>query len=188
MRLEYYFRETAAGLRRNGIVAFAAMSTAFIALFLFGLSLLIAREFNLVIEPWTGNVQVAVYLTDPVNARHDRTAPDQAAGAPAAVGGRSSTGTRQRTCQHVRPAVRGQQVFQEGVDCEEAIPTSFRINLADPSQFDQITAAHGMRGRRRPARSSARSPASGTCPTSARCSTGSRRSRACCRSGCSRSR
>ena len=50
MRLEYYLRETAAGLRRNGIVAFAAMSTAFIALFLFGLALLIARQFNLVIE------------------------------------------------------------------------------------------------------------------------------------------
>ena len=65
MRLEYYLRETAAGLRRNGIVAFAAMSTAFIALFLFGLALLIARQFNLVIEAWTGNVQVAVYLSDP---------------------------------------------------------------------------------------------------------------------------
>src|SRR5215510_3892399 len=65
--MERYFRETASGLRRNGIVAFAAMSTAFIALFLFGLALLIAREFNLVIDAWTGNVQVAVYLTDPVN-------------------------------------------------------------------------------------------------------------------------
>ena len=43
------------------------MSTAFIALFLFGLALLIAREFNLVIEAWTGNVQVAVYLTDSAN-------------------------------------------------------------------------------------------------------------------------
>ena len=49
-RIEYYFRETASGLRRNGIVAFAAMSTAFIALFLFGLALLIARQFDLVID------------------------------------------------------------------------------------------------------------------------------------------
>ena len=65
--VQSYFRETALGLRRNGIVAFAAMSTAFIALFLFGLALLIAREFNLVIDAWTGNVQVAVYLTDPPN-------------------------------------------------------------------------------------------------------------------------
>jgi len=66
--IQGYFRETASGLRRNGIVAFAAMSTAFIALFLFGLALLIAREFNLVIEAWTGNVQVGVYLTDSANA------------------------------------------------------------------------------------------------------------------------
>ncbi len=66
LRLEYYFRETATGLRRNGTAAFAAMSTAFIALFLFGLALLIARQFDLVIDAWTGNVQVAVYLTDPV--------------------------------------------------------------------------------------------------------------------------
>ena len=58
-RLEYFLRETASGLRRNGIVAFAAMSTAFIALFLFGLSLLIYREFNLVIQNLTGNVEVA---------------------------------------------------------------------------------------------------------------------------------
>ena len=42
-RLDYYFRETATGLRRNGIVAFAAMSTAYIALFLFGVADLISR-------------------------------------------------------------------------------------------------------------------------------------------------
>ncbi len=74
-RLEYFLRETASGLRRNGIVAFAAMSTAFIALFLFGLSLLIYREFNLVIENLTGNVEVAVYLTDPVNDRRSSISP-----------------------------------------------------------------------------------------------------------------
>jgi cell division protein FtsX len=65
-RVEYFFRETASGLRRNGVVAFAAMSTAFIALFLFGLSLLIAREFELVTRVLTGYVDVQVYLTDPV--------------------------------------------------------------------------------------------------------------------------
>ena len=35
-RLESFFRETASGLRRNGVVAFAAMSTSFIALFPWG--------------------------------------------------------------------------------------------------------------------------------------------------------
>ena len=81
--IQGYFRETASGLRRNGIVAFAAMSTAFIALFLFGLALLIAREFNLVIEAWTGNVQVGVYLTDSANADTVEAPHDEARCAPA---------------------------------------------------------------------------------------------------------
>ena len=76
-----YFRETASGLRRNGIVAFAAMSTAFIALFLFGLALLIAREFNLVIDAWTGNVQVARLPQRLRERRHRQPPHDQARGA-----------------------------------------------------------------------------------------------------------
>ena len=66
-RFEYFFRETTSGLRRNGLVAFAAISTTFIALLLFGLALLISRQVNLMISATTGNVEVAVYLTDPVN-------------------------------------------------------------------------------------------------------------------------
>ena len=38
-RLEYLFRETTSGLRRNGLVAFAAISTTFIALFLLSFTL-----------------------------------------------------------------------------------------------------------------------------------------------------
>ena len=142
MRLEYYFRETAAGLRRNGIVAFAAMSTAFIALFLFGLALLIARQFDLVIEAWTGNVQVAVYLDDPARDDTVTAHPDEARGA---ARGRVDRvlGQGARPAQQFDTLFEDQEVFQEGVDCEKAIPTSLRINLADPSQFDQITAALG---------------------------------------------
>jgi len=67
-RADYFWRETASGLRRNGMVAFAAMSTSFIALFLFGLSLLIGRQIDLLILAVTGNVEVTVYLTDPVRS------------------------------------------------------------------------------------------------------------------------
>jgi cell division transport system permease protein len=143
MRLEYYFRETAAGLRRNGVVAFAAMSTAFIALFLFGLSLLIAREFNLVIEAWTGNVQVAVYLNDPARPETVARIQETLAQLPAVAdeGGSIEYWDKTKTCEQYDKLFEGQAVFQEGVNCEEAIPTSFRINLADSSQYDQITAA-----------------------------------------------
>jgi cell division transport system permease protein len=139
MRIEYYFRETAAGLRRNGIVAFAAMSTAFIALFLFGLSLLIAREFGLVKDAWTGNVQVAVYLSDPVKqdtiSRIDQKLRDLDAVATMEYWDKT------RTCEQYDKLFAGQTTFLEGVDCEATIPTSFRINLTDPSRYDEVTAA-----------------------------------------------
>src|SRR5438132_6488161 len=61
-RLEYYFKETLQGLRRNGLVAFAAVSTAFIALFLVGGALLVSREVNLLIDFTTRDVEVSVFL------------------------------------------------------------------------------------------------------------------------------
>ncbi len=140
-RVEYYFRETASGLRRNGIVAFAAMSTAFIALFLFGLALLIARQFDLVIDAWTGNVQVAVYLTDPVKpenvARLQTTLTDLDAVSQVAYEDKAAA------CERFRQLFANQKVFLENVNCEEVIPASLRVNLADASQFGQITAAMG---------------------------------------------
>ena len=109
LRLEYYFRETAAGLRRNGIVAFAAMSTAFIALFLFGLALFIARQFNLVIEAWTGNVQVAVYLNDP--ARPDTVTRIQSNLEQLDAVGSIEYWDKAATCDHFNALFEGQEVF-----------------------------------------------------------------------------
>src|SRR5918995_5942673 len=137
-KLEYLFRETGAGLRRNGVVAFAAMSTAFIALFLFGLSLLIAREFELVTTSITKNVEVQVYLTDPVN-------PDTVAGLTTELNQLESVDhvefwDKERTCAEFRELFENQPIFLENVDCMEVIPTSLRIQLGDIGRFDQITA------------------------------------------------
>jgi cell division transport system permease protein len=140
-RLESFFRETASGLRRNGVVAFAAMSTSFIALFLFGLSLLIAREFELVTRVLTGNVEVQVYLTDPVNpgtvSRLTETLQDVPA--VAAV----EYWNKERSCEEFKRIFEGQDVFLENVDCKEVIPTSLRVNLSEVTNFRQITAALG---------------------------------------------
>ena len=140
-RLDNYLRETASGLRRNGIVAFAAMSTAFIALFLVGLALLIAREFNLVIEAYTGNVQVAVYLTDPVDPANVGSLTAQLQRLPAVSN--VTYWDKTITCQHFNQLFQNQRVFLENVNCEATIPTSLRVNLKDPSQYAQITAALG---------------------------------------------
>jgi cell division transport system permease protein len=140
-RVEYFFRETAAGLRRNGVVAFAAMSTAFIALFLFGLSLLIAREFALITRVLTGNVEVQVYLTDPVNPGTVTRLTETLRDAPAVAS--VDYWNKGRSCEEFRRLFEGQQVFLEQVDCEEVIPTSLRVKLRDVANFQQVTAALG---------------------------------------------
>ena len=136
-RFEYLFRETTSGLRRNGLVAFAAISTTFIALLLFGLSLLISRQVSLMIEATTGNVEVAVYLTDPVN-------PDTV---------RSLTGTltelpvvenvdfesKQDACDRFKELFANQPALVNNVNCE-ALPASLRVKLEDPEQYAQVEA------------------------------------------------
>lgn len=140
VRLDYYFRETAAGLRRNGIVAFAAMSTAFIALFLFGLSLLIARQFDLVIEALTGNVEVAVYLTDPVQSDTVGRLTEKLIDLPAVAS--VDFEDKEAACARFRELYANQPSITENVSCE-AIPTSLRVKLTDPELYEQIPAALG---------------------------------------------
>ncbi|MEP6477272.1 MAG: permease-like cell division protein FtsX [Actinomycetota bacterium] len=139
-RMDYFLRETASGLRRNGIVAFAAMSTAFIALFLFGLSLLIYREFNLVIENLTGNVEVAVYLTDPVNPDTVARLTEELQKLPAV--GAVTFESKQEAYQKFLELYKGQPLYTENVR-PEVIPASLRVKLTDTAQFGQVTAALG---------------------------------------------
>jgi cell division transport system permease protein len=142
-RIEYYFRETAAALRRNGIVAFAAMSTAFIALFLLGFALLIAREFALIKDAWTGNVEVAVYLQDPVKPEVVADLTNRIQSLPAVAEGGVTYEDKQAACDRFTELFKNQPVFLENVDCNEVIPTSLRVHLSDPSRFGEITAALG---------------------------------------------
>lgn len=141
-RVEYFFRETASGLRRNGVVAFAAMSTAFIALFLFGLSLLIAREFNLVTRAITGNVEVQVYLSDPVNSGTVVHLTEKLQSVPGVAS--VQYWNKERTCEQFNILFAGQPVFTENVDCRD-LPTSLRLNLSEVTNFRLITATLGCR-------------------------------------------
>jgi cell division transport system permease protein len=140
-RVEYFFRETASGLRRNGVVAFAAMSTAFIALFLFGLSLLIAREFALVTRVLTGNVEVQVYLTDPVSSGTVGRLTNKLQQVPAVAN--VAYWNKERSCEEFKRLFEGQSVFLENVDCMKVIPTSLRVKLSEVTNFEQITASLG---------------------------------------------
>jgi cell division transport system permease protein len=139
-RVEYYFRETASGIRRNGTIAFGAVMTAFIALFLFGLALLIRREVDLVIENITGNVQIAVYLDDTIKTETMLAMKSKLEGLPAVD--TVVFEDQQAACARAQALFAGRPEIIENVSCS-TFPTSLRVNLKDTSQFEQVTAALG---------------------------------------------
>ena len=139
-RVEYYFRETASGIRRNGTIAFGAVMTAFIALFLFGLALLIRREVDLVIESITGNVQIAVYLDPSIK-------PETIAELQGTIESLPAVATvvyenQQEACDRARELFGDRPEIIENVSCS-TFPTSLRVNLEDTAQFNQVTSALG---------------------------------------------
>jgi cell division transport system permease protein len=136
-RFEYFFRETTSGLRRNGLVAFAAISTTFIALLLFGLALLISRQVSLMIEATTGNVEVAVYLTDPVNPDTVRSLTDTLTELP--VVEHVDFEDKEEACARFVELFKEQEALVNNVDCD-ALPASLRVKLSDPEQYEQVAA------------------------------------------------
>src|SRR3989442_4972449 len=118
-------------------MAFAAMSTAFIALFLFGLALIIAREINLVIEAVTGNVQVAVYLSDPVRPETVTRFQTELQALPAVASVEYEN--KDEACARAKKLFESNPAITENVPCE-VYPASFRVTLADTAQYGQITA------------------------------------------------
>jgi len=136
-RFESLFRETTSGLRRNGLVAFAAISTTFIALLLFGLALLISRQVNLMIEATTGNVEVAIYLSDPVNPDTVESLTTKLTELP--VVANVDYETKEEACERFKRLFANQQALVNNVDCD-ALPASLRVKLDDPEQYDQVAA------------------------------------------------
>jgi cell division transport system permease protein len=137
MAPSYFFRETFAGLRRNGLVAFAAVSTAFIALFLLGLALLVRSQANLLIRYANADVQVSIFLKDDISASELTNLTNELNGMPEV-----KSVHYESKAEAFR---RFQQIFKDQKDLvanvsPDAIPASFRVNLKDPKNFQVISA------------------------------------------------
>ncbi len=136
-RFDFMFREVTSGLRRNGLVAFAAVSTTFIALLLFGLARLIDRQVNLMIEATTGNVEVAVYLSDPVNPQTVQTLTNTLGQLDAVADVHYET--KDEACARFKELFKNQRALVDNVDCSR-LPASLRVKLDDPEQYAQVAA------------------------------------------------
>ena len=139
-KLDYFFRETTSGLRRNGLVAFAAISTTFIALLLFGLALLISRQVNIMIDVTQGNVEVAVYLTDPVNDENVASLRETLRALP--VVATVDYENKQEAYERFQRLFANSPELVDNVD-PDALPASLRVKLSEPERFQEVAAVLG---------------------------------------------
>src|SRR3954466_3670877 len=114
--------------------------TAFIALFLFGLALLIRREIALVIESITGNVQVQVYVDDNADVQTIDQIHSILTQLPAVAN--ADFEDKAAACARAAQIFQSNPTIIENTTCD-TWPRSFRVTLADTSQYAQIPAALG---------------------------------------------
>ena len=136
-RVDYYFRETISGLRRNGVVTFAAISTVFISLFLLGGALLIGRQTDLLIEAQAQNVEVAVFLLDDISGAQRLRLNEKIANMPEVDS--VVYESKEEAYRNFKDLFANQPELWQNVG-PDALPASFRVKLADPEKFEVIAA------------------------------------------------
>lgn len=134
-RVDYWFKETLQGLRRNGLVAFAAVSTAFIALFLVGGSLLVSREVGLLIQQAEKNVEVSVFLRDDISPAQQQHLQGKLQAMPQVESVRYES--KEEAYQRFQALFNNQKALIQGIT-PDALPASFRVKLVDPQQFEVV--------------------------------------------------
>lgn len=137
MAPSYFFKETFSGLRRNGLVAFAAVSTSFIALFLLGMALLVRSQAGLLIDYAQADVQVSIFLKDNISETqraHLQTLLDDMAEVKTV-----HYESKQEAYQRFLKIFANETELVKNVT-PDAIPASFRVDLHDPQKFKVVSA------------------------------------------------
>lgn len=136
-RARYVLKETVHALRRNGLVVFAAISTAFIALFLLGGALLVGREVDLLVAQTEANVEVSVYLQDGISHAQLDSIKTILGGMPQVSF--ADYESKQAAFQRFKQIFKNQPALVQNVS-PAALPASFRVKLRQPQQFEAVAA------------------------------------------------
>jgi cell division transport system permease protein len=140
-RIDYYFKETFQGLKRNGLVAFAAVSTAFIALFLLGFALLAWRQARLLIQYANADVEVSVFLQDNINPEVQTHIGQLLNGMPEVA--KVDYESKQQAYDRAKNVIFKNEPEVIRNISPDALPASFRVKLKDPRQFNVVAARLG---------------------------------------------
>jgi cell division transport system permease protein len=137
-RMDYFFRETVIGLRRNGLVVFAAVSTAFIALLLLGIAQLIIKQVDLIVANTTGRVEVVVYLSDSTIGTPQE---DRIGGILSELPQVETVGyeSKKQAYEHAKELFGPESDIIQNVS-PDAFPASYRVKLVDPEDYKVIDA------------------------------------------------
>ena len=136
-RFGYFFRETFTALRRNALVAFAAVSTVFISLFLLGGSLLVEKQVRLLAGEWASKVEVSVFLREDATEQEKGVLEQKIAALPEVEN--LFYESKQNAYRRFQQLFKDSPALVENVD-PESMPESYRIKLKDPEQFAVIRA------------------------------------------------
>jgi cell division transport system permease protein len=129
-RVGIYVRDTLTAIRRNGLIAFAAVSTAFIALFLLGFALLLRQEFNKVVAQTQANIEVSVYLQDSLSSAQLQNLQSMLQSMPEVRFVRYES--KDQAYQRFLQIFHNQPDLVQNVS-KDALPASFRVKLKDAS-------------------------------------------------------
>ena len=136
MAPSYFFKETFSGLRRNGLVAFAAVSTSFIALFLLGMALLVRSQAGLLIDYAQADVQVSIFLTDNISETQQAHLNDLLTTMPEVKSVHYES--KQEAYRRFQQIFKNEPELVKNVT-PDAIPASFRVDLHDPERFKVVS-------------------------------------------------
>jgi cell division transport system permease protein len=136
-RFNYFFRETAMGLRRNGLIAFAAVSSVFVSLFLLGAALLVGRQVGIIVDYSTAKVEVSVFLKDSITRPQIDHLRETLQDVPEVA--TVTFESREEAYERFKEIFANQPALVENVP-PDAMPQSFRVKLADPEKFEVVAA------------------------------------------------
>lgn len=119
-------------------MGFAAMSTAFISLFLLGGALLLGRQTDLLIDASTANVEVTVYLSDP--PKHETVTHLTGILEDLVVVESVHYESKQEAYERFQRLFGENSAMVQNTSAD-ALPASLRVKLADPERFAEVKAA-----------------------------------------------
>lgn len=118
-------------------MAFAAISTTFIALLLVGLALLTQAQVDLIVDSTGGKVEVSVFLLDTISESQNAELAEQLTSMPEVAGVEYES--KDDACANFKRLFADQPDLVNNLDCN-ALPASYKVRLKDPEQYGVIAA------------------------------------------------